>query len=172
MGTCLPRARPWLSPARPRRRGGSSPRQVPQGHARPGGCKPQAKVERDWSFPSNPFYTVKTAELSPRRPLLIGKQTDEKPKQTCELTLFPDVFPSQQKARSLEGNRSVLTFARFGAWAGALAPRAACVPLPTPFQGLLRALVCTRASCFSMGHGEATRSLQALSWAVSRWGFL
>lgn len=157
---------------RPSRRGGSLPRQVPQGHARPGGCKPQAKVERDWSFPSNPFYTVKTAELSPRRPLLIGKQTDEKPKQTCELTLFPDVFPSQQKARSLEGNRSVLTFARFGAWAGALAPRAACVPLPTPFQGLLRALVCTRTSCFSMGHGEATRSLQALSWAVSRWGFL
>lgn len=103
----------------PGRRWGSSPRQVPQGHTRPGGFKPQVKVERGWSFSSNPFYTVKTAKLSPRRPLLIGRQTDDKPKQTCELTFFRDVFPSQQKARSLKGNRSVLTFARFGAWAGA-----------------------------------------------------
>lgn len=172
VGTSLPPARPGLSPAGPRRRGGGLPQQVPQGHARPGGCKPQAKVERGWSFPSNPFYTVKTAELSPRRPLLIGKQTDEKPKQTCELTFFPDVFPSQQKARSLEGNRSVLTFARFGAWAGALAHGAACVPLPTPFQGLLWASVSTRASRFSMGRAEATRSMQAPSCAFSRWGFL
>lgn len=51
------------------RRGGSSQGRVPQGHARPGGCKPQAKVERGWSVSSNPFCTVKTAKLSPRRPL-------------------------------------------------------------------------------------------------------
>lgn len=57
---------------------GSWPRQVPLGHSSPRGCKPQAKVERGWSFSSNPFYTVKTAKLLPRRPLLIGKQTDEK----------------------------------------------------------------------------------------------
>lgn len=93
-------APPWGPPPGSRGRGpaaagGSSPRQVPLGHTRPGGCKPQAKVERGCSFSSNPFYTVKTAKPSPRRPLLIGRQTDEKPKQTCELTFFLGVFPSQ-----------------------------------------------------------------------------
>lgn len=49
--------------------GRSSPGQVPRGQTRPGGCKPQAKVEKGRSLPTNPFYTVKTAGLSPKRPL-------------------------------------------------------------------------------------------------------
>lgn len=49
--------------------GQGSPRQVPPGQTRPGGCKPQAKVEKGRSLPTNPFYTVKTAGLSPKRQL-------------------------------------------------------------------------------------------------------
>lgn len=61
---------------------------------------------------------MKTAKLSPRLPLLIGRQTDEKPKQTCELTFFPDVFLSQQEAGSREGNRSEVTSTRVGSGLG------------------------------------------------------
>lgn len=81
--------RSWLHPAGPRPWEAKAwglaaareapPRQVPQGHTRPGGCKPQVQFESGRSFSSNPFYTVKTAKLSPRRPLLIGRQTDDKP---------------------------------------------------------------------------------------------
>lgn len=49
--------------------GRSSPGQVPRGQTRPGGCKPQAKVEKGRSLPTNPFYTVKTAGLSPKKQL-------------------------------------------------------------------------------------------------------
>lgn len=129
VGTSFPQWRGLGStlPARPleaatvvlRYRPGSSPRQVLLGLTRPGGCKPQAKVERGWSYFSNPFYTVKTAKLSPRRPLLIGRQTDEKPKQTSLLTSLPPPPPMffllNKKAGSLEGKLSALTFALFGA---------------------------------------------------------
>lgn len=49
--------------------GRSSSGQVPRGQTRPGGCKPQAKVEKGRSLPTNPFYTVKTTGLSPKRQL-------------------------------------------------------------------------------------------------------
>lgn len=102
-------ARPWLRPDGPRpgepgrgcgRRWGSSQGQVPQGHTRPGGCKPQAKVESAWSFSSNPFYTVKTAKLSPRRPLFNWEANRRKIKTNAQADSFP-LFSPQQKARCL-----------------------------------------------------------------------
>ena len=91
-----PRLRPQgPAPGKPKPRvcprGRSSPRQVPQGHACPGGCKPQAKVEKGWSFASNPFYTVKTAKLSPSRPLFNWEANRRKTKTNARadfLSLF------------------------------------------------------------------------------------
>lgn len=65
---------------------------MPPGQTRPGGCKPQAKVEKGRSLPTNPFYTVKTAGLSPKRPLFnLEAHGEEKKKNklTCEHTSFP-----------------------------------------------------------------------------------
>lgn len=100
------------------RSGRSSPRQVPQGHAFPGGCKPQAKVEKGWSFPSNPFYTVKTAKLSPSRPLFNWEANRRKTKTSARAD-FPCVFPSQRKARSLVKREAApRSFAPFEVWTG------------------------------------------------------
>lgn len=125
----------------------------------PGGCKPQTKVERGWNFPFNPFYTVKTAKLSPRRPLLIGRQTDEKPKQTCELTFFPDVFPSRQKASSLEGNRSEVTLLAWGLDWGAQA--AASPIVGQPDCSYPRSLPCA-------AHGVGLHPRPASPWVTPR----
>lgn len=183
---CGPRGRfpgavgtPPRSPAGPRRRGGSSLQQVPRGHARPGGCKPQAKVERGWRFPSNPFYTVKTAELSPRRPLLIGKQTDEKPKQTCGLTFFPDVFPSQ-KSPLCSGKPIRPHACSLRAWAGALAtghpaslspgtsPGIGVHPRVPPSTGRAEATRTMHASSVLPFLGTGL-SLKGQSWALGHW---
>lgn len=100
------------------RSGRSSSRQVPQGHAFPGGCKPQAKVEKGWSFPSNPFYTVKTAKLSPSRPLFNWEANRRKTKTSARAD-FPCVFPSQRKARSLVKRKTApRSFAPFEVWTG------------------------------------------------------
>lgn len=68
--------------------GRSSSGQVPRGQTRPGGCKPQAKVEKGRSLPTNPFYTVKTAGLSPKRQLFNLEARGGK-KLTYEHTSFP-----------------------------------------------------------------------------------
>lgn len=62
---------------------------MPPGQTRHGGCKPQAKVEKGRSLPTNPFYTVKTAGLSPKRPLFnLEAHGGGKTKLTCEHTSF------------------------------------------------------------------------------------
>ena len=149
------------------RSGRSSPRQVPQGHAFPGGCKPQAKVEKGWSFPSNPFYTLKTAKLSPSRPLFNWEANRRKTKTSARAD-FPCVFPSQRKARSLVKRetaprshllslRSVLAAppAQGAAWTG---------PSHHPLPPTLGS---PRASGPSTGHAEAIRAVQAPSCAFS-----
>lgn len=70
VGTSPPSARPGVS--RPRVGCTAAGKLVlagTQGLDPPGGCKPQAKAEKGKSSYFNPFYTVKTADLSPRRPL-------------------------------------------------------------------------------------------------------
>lgn len=98
---------PWLRLDGPRPRepgrgwgrlGGSSQGQVPQGHTRPGGCKPQAKVERGWSFSSNPFYTVKTAKLSPRRPLFNWEANRRKTKTNAQADFLSLCFLNKKPA--------------------------------------------------------------------------
>ena len=120
-----PRLRPrGPAPGKPKPRvcprGRSSPRQVPQGHACPGGCKPQAKVEKGWSFASNPFYTVKTAKLSPSRPLFNWEANRRKTKTNARADFLSLCFSFSMKSpfSGEEGNGSAPTFAPFGVWTG------------------------------------------------------
>lgn len=123
-----PGAQPRLRPAGPRPRraeaagraaaGGARPGRCRRVTPSPGGCKPQAKVEKGWSFPSNPFYTVKTAKLSPSRPLFNWEANRRKTKTSARAD-FPCVFPSQRKARSLVKRETALrSFAPFEVWTG------------------------------------------------------
>lgn len=155
-------ARPWLRldgprPREPGRgwgsRGGSSQGQVPQGHTRPGGCKPQAKVESAWSFSSNPFYTVKTAKLSPRPPLFNWEANRRKTKTNAQADSFP-LFSPQQKARCLakretddQRSRLLASGPGVGRARGCLDGAALCMlsphPTPTSRQVHLRSGPCS-----------------------------
>lgn len=143
--------------------GRSAPGQVPRGQARPGGCKPQAKVEKGRSLPINPFYTVKTAGLSPRGHFLIWKHMEGgwEPKLAREHSFLfsspraspPPTFFFQQKALLLVQRKIELRAGLQGSpghreRGGHAGTR--CVPAPTPFASAhpLAASPRAEATCF------------------------
>lgn len=134
-----------------------------------GGCKPQAKVEREWSFSSNPFYTVKTANLSPRRPLFNWK-ANMKNQNTRELTFFPYVFFLNK--RPVLGRRGRPTLSHVCSLRGLARDTREATPRRgqnLSFSGR-RSLPTSR---LSTGHAEAAHSMQGhLPELRGRWGGL
>lgn len=144
---------------------------MPQGHTRPGGCKPQAKVESVWSFSSNPFYTVKTAKLSPRRPLFNWEANRRKTKTNAQTDSFP-LFSPQQKARCLakretdnQRSRLLASGPGVGRARGGLDGAALCMLSPSDPD--ISPSACPIGSLLFTGRAEAILSMQAPSCVFS-----